>query len=82
MRCPYCRTTLPNDRKIEFAVLSKKRRAVLDFIVSAGTDGVPSKKLIEEFFDSTVTARTTIHNINRVIKPLKIMSKGQVWRLA
>lgn len=77
-RCPYCNGKM-KDRP-ELLPMSGKRRKIVDHLFMAGTDGVTLDELIAaHFFDgqSKITIRTTIHGINQIITPLKILSRGK-----
>lgn len=64
--------------------MSFKRRAVYDYIVKAGPKGVDKHEIIDKFFSacgSETILRTTVHYINTVIKPMRIVTKGGILRL-
>ncbi len=64
--------------------MSFKRRAVYDYLVKAGPKGVKKEDLIDKFFSackSETIMRTTVHYVNAVIKPKKIVTKGGILRL-
>lgn len=72
MRCPYCGgsvNNLPENSKLSF-----KRRAIYEFIRDAGPKGISNSELKKKFFPSREdgTIRSTIHYINKEIKPLWI----------
>lgn len=86
-KCPYCgcEGTPPN---YQFS-LSKKRRDVFNVIVASGPEGIDASELINAFFDDGTperiagytTLRTTIHQMNQKIKPLKIVARGGNYRI-
>lgn len=84
MRCPYCRTPLDSKKIPDFAKLSPRRRRILKAVIKAGIDGLPYTILKERFLDgkSDITVRTTINAINRQIRPMMVISRGKVLRLA
>lgn len=64
--------------------MSFKRRAVYDYIVKAGPKGVDKQDIINKFFSacgSETILRTTVHYVNKVIRPNKIVTKGGILRL-
>jgi hypothetical protein len=82
-RCPYCGTQMAHPEP-EHLPMSFKRRAVYDYIAKAGPKGVKKEEMIEKFFaacGSETILRTTIHYINKVIKPKRINSRGGIIRL-
>ena len=87
MRCPWCKHDM-GESTYHFN-LSTKRRKVFEVILASGPMGMDATKLIDKFFDDGTeyrvggytTLRTTIYNINRAIKPLKIVAKAGNYRV-
>ena len=82
MKCPYCRHEMA-ERDVPYHLLSPKKKQVFDTILRAGQDGIDSRTLINRFFDkgSPTSLRTLIHNINNVIRPLRIVARKTFYRL-
>lgn len=79
--CPYCGGRIK--KRPEFARLSFKRRSILHRVLSAGPEGIPIEIIKESFFNgsSDTTIRTTLHYINKAIKPHKIDCHGGIMRM-
>ena len=79
--CPYCHQ--PIEMIPENIPMSFKRRAVFDFVRDGGPAGVQLDELRAKFFPAAKdnTIRTTIHYINRAIKPMAIRTLGGIVRL-
>lgn len=81
--CPYCGTQLAHPKPEELP-MSFKRREVYDYIVRAGARGVRKEEIVKRFFaacGSETVLRTTIHYINKTIKPVRIHTRGGIIRL-
>jgi len=82
-RCPYCGNQVDHPEP-EDLPMSFKRRAFYDYLVKAGPKGVRKEDVIDKFFSackSETILRTTVHYVNAVIKPKKIVTKGGILRL-
>lgn len=80
-RCPYCKAAM--DEPLIPPALTKKQGAVFEAILSAGPDGISQAVLGKKFFKglSRNTMRSCIHNINRVIRPLRLVSRAKSYIL-
>tara|TARA_R110000868_G_scaffold375171_1_gene639658 strand:- start:614 stop:874 length:261 start_codon:yes stop_codon:yes gene_type:complete len=80
-KCPYCGAAMAIEAP-HFA-LSKKRMEVFMAIVEAGRAGIAVEDMLKRFFKdrSPMTLRTTIFNINSVIRPWRIETAGMRIRL-
>lgn len=81
IQCPYCGGKI--ERKPEYIPMSRRKRLIYDVISQAGPEGIPLEELRKKFFNgrAAVTLRTTIHNINLVIRPIRIDCRGGVVRI-
>lgn len=81
MKCPYCGHGIK--KKITHIPLSFKRKAVLEYIMQGGPDGVTVDDTKKKFFDGMgdITLRTTVHYINKMIIPNQVVRKGGILRL-
>ncbi len=64
-------------------VLSPKRASIFEAILSTGVNGIAHSELRDRFKinGSPTTLRTTIHQINRVIKPMIIKARNGRYRV-
>ena len=81
-KCPYCGR--PIDRKLEHVDMSKKKREILELLMAAGHGGASVEDLKKSHFadaQSDVTLRTTIHYINKLIKPNRILRRDGIIKV-
>lgn len=82
MYCPFCKSSVQQEA-LPVMRLSAKRRKVFEAVLSAGSSGVDADDLKSRLFrnQSDTTVRTMIHQINKLVAPLHIRCKGNIYRL-
>lgn len=79
--CPFCQSEvaelLTNKR------LSRKQKLVYEAVFASGNDGISHEKILGEIYPgkSPITIRSCIYNINKIISPMKIISRGKCYYL-
>lgn len=81
MRCPYCGSAM--DRDINSYPLSIKQAKVFKAVLENGQAGISVQDLLRTIFKgrSDITIRTSIHNLNKKIAPMRLVLNGKVVRL-
>ncbi len=82
-KCPYCNQRMAHPEP-EHIPMSERRRKIFDYIAAGGPEGISKSKVLKEFFDPDqpeVCLRTTLYNINELIRPSRIHNKGGIVRL-
>lgn len=74
--CPFCQSPVKAP-PIEFK-LTERQRAVYDYIVAAGPEGVAVDRVMLDLYPdrSETTLRTAMHYINKAMKPLRIIRRN------
>jgi hypothetical protein len=76
MRCPCCGSKISGRQSFK-AVLSTKRLKILQFIAEAANEGRDTEDVAKQFaIKSPISVRTAIHQINKKVRPIKIVSKN------
>lgn len=74
--CPFCHSQVKSPPQ-EYE-LTTKQKAVYDFIVAAGPEGIWVSEVMEALYPnkSNTSLRTAVHYINKAMKPLRIIRKN------
>lgn len=75
--CPYCKAEMSDEVKV--FRLTPRQRAVYEAVLEHGPLGIGHEYIMTNFFrdKSPTTARTCIYHINKIIRPMRIRSRGK-----
>lgn len=80
-RCPYCLAPMePQPLESRF---TERQWTLFNAIVDAGPRGISIEDLTEKlpFGRNTATVRTCIYAINKLISPMRLISRKRIYRL-